>query len=271
MVAPIGSAASRGSLLVGGRPGLPRSPPRQATQRGDSAAGQPVRRVGVRLGRAARRRTGRSRVDHHARRAGQLPAALDVLAEAAGEHPLGDAGPAVRSTPPEPISRSTSRRSLPVRSTTRPSGLTTTRERGRRGGAGRGRRRRARSARRVGLGLVGGQVARAGRAAWLAYGREVGEAGGLDRRQGRPAHAEVALDGAGDGRDRDDLAGEARVLRVERDHAVDVGGGAADVDDHDVAGAGPLLVEAAGEQLDPGEHDVRRGAADHRAGSRRWR
>ena len=53
----------------------------------------------------------------------------------------------------------------------------------------------------------------------------------------------------------------AGVLGVELDHGVHVGGGAADVDDHHVAGARVLGVEAAGQQLDAGQHDVGRRAA----------
>ena len=88
--------------------------------------------------------------------------------------------------------------------------------------------------------------------------------GGLDRRDRRPAHAEVALDRAGDRRGGDDLAGQAAVLGVELDDAVHVGGRAADVDDDDVTGPAVLVVEAAGEQLDAGQHDVGRRAAHHR-------
>ena len=90
------------------------------------------------------------------------------------------------------------------------------------------------------------------------------EPGRLDRGDRRPAHAEVALDGAGHRRGRDHLAGEAAVLGVELDDGVHVGGRAADVDDHHVADARALGVEAAGEQLDAGEHDVGGRAADHR-------
>ena len=87
---------------------------------------------------------------------------------------------------------------------------------------------------------------------------------GLDRRDRRPAHAEVTLDRAGDRRGGDDLAGQAAVLGVELDDAVHVGGRTADVDDDDVTGAAVLVVEAAGEQLDAGQHDVGRRAAHHR-------
>ena len=101
-----------------------------------------------------------------------------------------------------------------------------------------------------------------------ATGRPVGRRRCLDRGHGGPAHAEVALDGAGDRRGRDDLAGQAVLAQagvgVELDHAVHVGGRAADVDDHDVARAGVPVVEAAGQQLDAGEHDVGGGAAHHR-------
>ena len=84
----------------------------------------------------------------------------------------------------------------------------------------------------------------------------------LDRRHRRPAHAEVALDGARDGRRGDDLARQAAVLGVELDDAVHVGRRATDVDDDHVAGTRVLVVEAAREQLDAGEHDVGRRAAD---------
>ena len=55
----------------------------------------------------------------------------------------------------------------------------------------------------------------------------------------------------------------APVLGVELDDAVHVGGRAADVDDHHVARPGPLGVEAAREQLDAREDDVRGRAAHH--------
>jgi hypothetical protein len=89
-------------------------------------------------------------------------------------------------------------------------------------------------------------------------------AGGLDGGHGRPPHAEVTLDGPGDGGGRDDLAREARLLGVDLDDRVHVGRRAADVDHDDVPHAGPHLVEPAGQQLDAGQHDVRGGAADHR-------
>ena len=69
---------------------------------------------------------------------------------------------------------------------------------------------------------------------------EVVATGGLDRRDRRPAHAEVALDRAGHRRGGDDLTGQAAVLRVELDDAVHVGGRTADVDDDDVAGPAVL-------------------------------
>ena len=93
--------------------------------------------------------------------------------------------------------------------------------------------------------------------------------GRLDGGHRRPAHAEspstVRVTGVG----RDHLAGQPvlvdrAVLGVDLDHRVDVGGRATDVDHDHVAGAGVLLVEPAREQLDPGEHHVRRRAADHR-------
>ena len=95
---------------------------------------------------------------------------------------------------------------------------------------------------------------------------------GLVRRGDRggrgPAHAEVALDGAGDRGGGHHLAGQAvlgeRVVGVGLDDRVHVGGRPADVDDDHVAGTGEP-VDAAGQQLDPGEHHVR---ASRRAPSR---
>ena len=86
----------------------------------------------------------------------------------------------------------------------------------------------------------------------------------LDRGHRAPAHAEVALDGAGDRDGGDHLPREAGVLGVQLDHGVHVGRRAADVDHHHVTGTGVLLVEAVREQLDRGEHHVGGGAADHR-------
>ena len=60
----------------------------------------------------------------------------------------------------------------------------------------------------------------------------------------------------------DDLAGEPAVLGVELDDGVHVGRRTSDVDDDDVAGTGVLVVEPAGQQLDAGQHDVGRRAAD---------
>ena len=126
-----------------------------------------------------------------------------------------------------------------MRSTTRPSGLTTTRERPacRRSARPTAARAIASSASRSAsvAGRKPGSAWRGGRG--LARGRRARPPRPWD---GRPAHAEVALDGAGDRGGGDDLAGEAALgyLGVELDDAVDVGGGAADVDDHDVAGAG---------------------------------
>ena len=208
-------------------------------------------------------------VDDDPRRRGscQPPSTGSPVAD--GEHPRGEGGAVARSTPPEPTSRSTSRRSLPVRSTTRPSGPTTTCC-GRRAGAAPARPRRWRAARRrrlvrsVGR-KAGSSCRRLGGGAQPRAVRE--DPGGHplgDRGHRGPAHPEVALDGAGDRRGRDDLAGQAGVLGVELDHGVHVGGGAADVDHHDVAGARVLGVEAAGQQLDAGEHHVGRRAADHR-------
>ena len=88
-----------------------------------------------------------------------------------------------------------------------------------------------------------------------------------DRGGRGPAHAEVALDGAGDRGGGHHLAGQAvlgeRVVGIGLDDRVHVGGRPADVDDDHVAGTGQP-VDAAGQQLDPGEHHVRRRAAHHR-------
>ena len=97
-----------------------------------------------------------------------------------------------------------------------------------------------------------------------AHGAAVGQVvatGRLHGRDRRPAHAEVALDGARHRGGGDHLAGEPAVLGVELDDGVHVGRRAADVDDDDVTGPG-LVVEAAGEQLDAGQHHVGRRAAD---------
>ena len=83
-------------------------------------------RLGEQPGRGAARSRGRPR-PAGARGSCQPPS---TSADAAGRAPARRRPVApCRSTPPEPTSRSTSRRSLPLRSTTRPSGLTTTRER----------------------------------------------------------------------------------------------------------------------------------------------
>ena len=65
--------------------------------------------------------------------------------------------------------------------------------------------------------------------------------GGLDDALGVPAHAEVALDGAGVPQRRDDVLAQARRPRPAGvRHGVDVGRRAADVDDEDVAVQPPL-------------------------------
>ena len=171
-----------------------------------------------------------------------------------------------RSTPPEPTSRSTSRRSLPVRSTTRPSGLTTTR-RGRRAAAARGRRRPGRSPRRRRASAsVVGQRRPGRRVGARARLGEVVEA--RPRRRSRPADqriprspSTVRVTGVGGHH----LAGQpARaVLGVELDDGVHVGGRAADVDHHHVAGTG-CSASSPRQQLDAGEHHVGGRAADHR-------
>ena len=126
----------------------------------------------------------------------------------------------------------------------------------------RGRGRDAHVVRRVDR--VGGQVRRVvvpqpGRLVQRLVGLEhTGRHTGLDGGDGAPAHAQVALDGARHRRRRDHLASQRGVLRVKVDDGVDVGGGAADVDHDHVAG------QRRGEHLDPGEHEVGRGAAHHR-------
>ena len=95
-----------------------------------AAAREPVRRLRLRARRAARSRTGRSRGrprPRGARGSCQPPSTSGPTLPASTRS--ATPGRPLRSTPPEPISRSISRRSLPVRSTTRPSGLTTTRDR----------------------------------------------------------------------------------------------------------------------------------------------
>ena len=174
-------------------------------------------------------------------------------------------GRPLRSTPPDPTSRSTSRRSLPVRSTTRPSGLTTTRLRPacRRSAVPTAARAIASStsASASSSGRYAGSARR--RSAASARSSRPASAHGADR---RPAHPEVALDGAGHRGGRDDLAGEPalgqRRVRVDLHHGVHVGGGAADVDHDDVARPWSAA-ESARQHLDPGEHHVRRRASDH--------
>ena len=80
---------------------------------------------------------------------------------------------------------------------------------------------------------------------------ELVEPGLLDGAHRRPAHAEVALDGAGDRCRGHHLAGQLRLLGVELDHGVDVGGRAADVDDDDVTGARVLARRAPGPAARP--------------------
>ena len=205
--------------------------PRQATGKGRRGRGTALRRAG-------RRRRARSRGPPPP--AGAPAAATPRARRRSTPSRMRRCrlGAACRSTPPEPTSRPTSRRSLPVRSTTRPSGPTTTRERPT-------CRRTARVAAAdgellvlVALGLRGRQE---GRVLGPAYGRGpevLGQQAGLDAglpgAQRAPPHPEVALDGAGDRRAGHDLAREAGVLRVEAYDGVHVGGGAADVDDHDI-------------------------------------
>ena len=149
-----------------------------------------------------------------------------------------------------------------MRSTTRPSGPTTTwlrpacRRRARPTAAAAMRSSSAYSASVVGR--KPGSACRTSAAAARSS-----SSAGRDGRGGRPAHAEVALDRPGHGRRGDDLAGEVRLLGVELDHRVHVGGGAADVDDDHVARA-RLISPASRQQLDAGEHHVGRRAGDHR-------
>ena len=78
---------------------------------------------------------------------------------------------------------------------------------------------------------------------------------GLDHALGGPAHAEVGLDGAGVPERADDLAVDGGVLALRRDHRVDVGRRATDVDDEHVA------AHDLGEHLDAAEHGIRGGGA----------
>ena len=212
-----------------------------------------VRRVGVLGGQQPGRGQHVVGVDDDPGALGQLPVAVTPTLGPSTR----SATPARpwRSTPPEPTTRSTSRRSTPVRSTTRPSGLTTTFERP----AWR-RRARATAARAMASSssCSASVVGRKPGSSRLRAGGllEVGQPGLLDRGDRRPAHPEVALDGAGDRGGRDHVAGELRLLGVDLDHRVHVGGGAADVDDHDLA-------DRPGQQLDAGQDDVGGGAADH--------
>ena len=121
----------------------------------------------------------------------------------------------------------------------------------------------------------GGQASRVGGGARDVLGQpgQLGVAGQqpLGRRGGHDAGARQT---AGRGRPRrcaraaaarpTSACGRARP-RLGREHRVDVGRRAADVDHQDVAGAGPPAV---GEQLDAGEHGVRRRGA-HQRGERR--
>ena len=109
VVARLVGGAHRASVCVGSRPDHPRSA---------QALEQPVRRLGVPLGQQPGRRQDVVAVDGDPRVLGDLPAA-------GGRHVVErDASAAVRvawrSTPPEPTSSATSRRSVPLRSTNRP-------------------------------------------------------------------------------------------------------------------------------------------------------
>ena len=89
-------------------------------------AGRAVRRLGVPARRVARPRPARSRGRPRravARGSCQPPSTSPTLPPSTRS---ATPGRPWRSTPPDPTSRSTSRRSLPLRSTTRPSGPTTT-------------------------------------------------------------------------------------------------------------------------------------------------
>ena len=155
-----------------------------------------------------------------------------------------------------------------MRSTTRPSGLTTTRDRpacrrSARPTAARGDRLVLVAARRRSR---AGSPGRPGGAA--AASAQVVQPGLRDGGDRRPAHPEVALDGPGDRAWRRRPRGPGRPrctgVGVDLDDAVHVGGRAADVDHDHVADAGVRVAEPAGEQLDAGQHDVRGRAADHR-------
>jgi hypothetical protein len=78
----------------------------------------------------------------------------------------------------------------------------------------------------------------------------------LGRGERGPAHAQVALHGAGHAGRRDHLTAEAGVLGVELHDAVHVRGGTSDVDDDGV----PRDLR---QQLDAGQDDVGRRALDH--------
>ena len=150
-----------------------------------------------------------------------------------------------------------------MRSTTRPSGPTTTWLRP-------ACRRRARPTAAVAMASssaysasdVGRKPGSACRTSAAAV-RSASSAADGHGRGGRPPHAEVALDRPGHGRRGDDLTREVRLLGVELDHRVHVGGGAADVDDDHVAGARQIS-PASGQQLHAGEHHVGCRAGDHR-------
>ena len=177
-------------------------------------------------------------VDHDPRRAGAAASRSSTSARCCRPSTRSATpGRPLRSTPPEPTSRSTSRRSLPVRSTTRPSGLTTTRDRPACRRSARPTAARAiASSRPASASSAAGSPGRSWRRLPASARSSSPAASTVDDR--RPAHAEVALDGAGDRRGGDDLAGEAALgvpFGVELDDAVDVGGGAADVDDDHVA------------------------------------
>ena len=118
------AACARSRRMPGGHPvpyahGLRLCEPTQPISAGAPAA---VRRVGVLGGQQPGRRQHVVVVDDRPGCPRQLPAGRYVVAGDGASTRSTEVRPALlRSTPPEPTSTSTSRRSLPLRSTTRPS------------------------------------------------------------------------------------------------------------------------------------------------------
>ena len=197
----------------------PRCSPRQAIHpcRRRTRSTSRYAASGVRARRAGRRRRARSRGRRRpagARGSCQPPSTSSPVLPPSTRS--ATPGRPWRSTPPEPTSRSTSRRSLPLRSTTRPSGLTTTCGPAGVPAQGEARPRRAAIASSSSRSAVGRRAGRPGPRAGVGGGAAAGSSSqaGLDAAStvvtARPAHAEVALDGAGDRRGGDDLAGQRR-------------------------------------------------------------